>query len=462
MRKNVLGEIQRRKGIHMTAFYKHPLQQMADRLKQAFVLHGFKLKDNGESRELVRTDALFPMFEAGDSCGLKPMMTEDSRYALRTSLLPGMLAGCERQLPLRAVTCGFAYDAGSGQYPQHLLLEGIIACPDLNRTDLKTQLKAVMQEVFGINADLHMTPAGKGQQKLIISAAGKEIDAGILGMAGWMPKALIGKADTDMPVWIIRCDIDTITMQMFDIADRKSLYSTLKDTLSACECNSPSYGEDFSSRTRSILRKRGYLEFVGERFYTADAYRRMNMIQEAWDTNNVALRLAQPIEDYDNPLTDLRQREGLPTVLAPSLEQAMSENFAAGVKEIKLFEIGHIFKPARAGGRPWEKVSLSIGAYGPDLTMREFRTQIDEILTQLGISNHFFIPTDMAIAYKTDECCVILDEKMKYLDGNCGHISPVALKNFRIDTEAFMAQFELDTIENKSDEEYGFVPYELR
>ncbi len=446
----------------MTVIHKHPLQMTADRLKRAFVLHCFDLKDNGESRELVRTDAQFPLYEAENSFGFKPMKIEDGRYTLRTSLLPGLLAGCGRQLPLKAVTCGFAYDAESGQFPQHLLVESIIACPELTRTDLKTQLAAVMQEAFGINADLRMEPAGRGQQKMIITLADKEIDAGVIGTAGWMPRALIGQADTDMPVWIIRCDVDTITMQMFGIADRKSLYSTLNDTLSVCECNSPSYGKDFSSRTKSILRKRGYLEFIGERFYTADAYKRMNMIQEAWDTNNVALRLAQPIENYDNPLTDLRQREGLPTVLTPSLEQAMSENFAAGVKEIKMFEIGHIFKPTGAGGRPWEKVSLSIGAYGPDLTMREFRARIDEILTELGISNHFFIPTDMAIAYKTDECCVILDEKMKYLDGNCGHISPVALKNFRIDTEAFMAQFELDTIENKSDEEYGFVPYELR
>ena len=204
------------------------------------------------------------------------------------------------------------------------------------------------------------------------------------------------------------------------------------------------------------------MEFVGERIYSADAYVRMNMIQEAWDTNNVAITLKAPVTGYENPLTELTQREGLPTVLVPSIEQAMSENFAAGINEVKLFEIGHIFKPAKGGGQPWEKVSLSFGAYGPDLTMQKFKAEVDQVLTELGISNHFFIPTDMAIAYKTDECCVILDEKMKYLDGNCGHISPVALKNFRIDAQAYMAQFELDTIENKSDEEYGFVPYELR
>lgn len=105
---------------------------------------------------------------------------------------------------------------------------------------------------------------------------------------------------------------------------------------------------------------------------------------------------------------------------------------------------------------------MSVGAYGPEVNFRSFLAEIKTILQMLGISNSFFIPTDLAIAYRQDQCMVILDEKMKYLDGNCGHISPVALKNFRIDTEGFMAQFELPSLEAKAREEYGFVPYELR
>lgn len=446
----------------MSMVNKHPLHLMADRLKKAFVLHGFSLKDNGESRELIPVDASFSLFNTRSIEGFKAMETGDGAYMLRTSLLGSVLAGYDRQLPCKVVTSGFAYDMAGSQYPQHLLLEAVIACPDLTKTDLETLLTGICQEAFGVNAEVSYTYENSKAMTICVETDGKVIKAGQAGQASWMVRALLGQTGSDLPVWVIRIDVDDVVMQTYAVPDRKALYSPLAADLSAYGCPSPSFGGDFSSRARNVLRRHGFMEFVGERIYSADAYVRMNMIQEAWDTNNVAITLKDPVTGYENPLTELKQREGLPTVLAPSLEQAMSENFAAGIKEVKLFEIGHIFKPAKTDGQPWEKVSLSFGAYGPDLTMQKFKAEVDQVLTELGISNHFFIPTDMAIAYKTDECCVILDEKMKYLDGNCGHISPVALKNFRIDAQAYMAQFELDTIENKSDEEYGFVPYELR
>ena len=52
----------------------------------------------------------------------------------------------------------------------------------------------------------------------------------------------------------------------------------------------------------------------------------MNMIQEAWDTNNVGIPLVKPLDGYESELTSCTQRTGLPTVLAPSLEQAVYEN----------------------------------------------------------------------------------------------------------------------------------------
>ncbi len=82
-------------------------------------------------------------------------------------------------------------------------------------------------------------------------------------------------------------------------------------------------------------------------------------------------------------------------------------------------------------------------------------------MTELGIQNHFFIPTDMAIAYNTSDCWLILDEKMSYLETNFGSISPKALENHQIGTQAYMLQMELAPIERKEEEEYRFVPPEL-
>jgi hypothetical protein len=91
-----------------------------------------------------------------------------------------------------------------------------------------------------------------------------------------------------------------------------------------------------------------------------------------------------------------------------------------------------------------------------------FKNQVGDFLTKIGNKNHFYVPTNMAIAYTTSECCVILDEKMRYLDGNFGGISPIAEKNFGIGTHAFMANLELAALKRKADEEYGYIAPELR
>ena len=88
--------------------------------------------------------------------------------------------------------------------------------------------------------------------------------------------------------------------------------------------------------------------------------------------------------------------------------------------------------------------------------------EIDQFLTELGISNHFFFPTDMAIAYDITDCWLVLDEKLHYLEGNLGGISPIAEKNHGIGIHAFMAQFELEPLEEKASVEYAFVPNELK
>ncbi|MBQ6622038.1 MAG: hypothetical protein IJH75_04315 [Mogibacterium sp.] len=446
----------------MGNYKKHPIYRKADMLIRAFVLSGFSLLDSGEKKELEQASVSMKLYNAPEDLTPEQILLMDGSYALRTRLLPAQLTSIPRTLPVRAVTTGRVYDGRDAQYPQHQYIEGVIAEAGMTLKDLETLWQRIVLEACGIEAAVSLEPAEKGSFTIRVRKDGQEQTFGAVGPATWIARALLGLEDPAIPVYVFTIDVDPLAMADYGIATRQELYSPVASELDKHSCSCPSYGSDFSSKLRNVLRKNGYLEYIGERFYTSDAYVRMNMIQDAWDTNNVGVTLQEPLRGYHNPLTPLDVRDGLPTVLAPSLEQALSENFDAGVESVKLFEIGHIYKPGRGGAEPWEKVSFCFGAYRKDLTLREFLGEVGRILRELGISNHFFIPTDMAIAYDQRQCMVILDEKMKYLDGNCGHISPIALKNFRIDTEAFMAQFEMDTIEDKAAEEYAFVPYELR
>ena len=47
----------------MKTMTKHPLRITVDALKRAFLLEGFKLYDNGEYPELIRTDTDVKVFD---------------------------------------------------------------------------------------------------------------------------------------------------------------------------------------------------------------------------------------------------------------------------------------------------------------------------------------------------------------------------------------------------------------
>ncbi len=68
----------------------------------------------------------------------------------------------------------------------------------------------------------------------------------------------------------------------------------------------------------------------------------------------------------------------------------------------------------------------------------------------------------MAIAYDTSDTWLVLDEKLHYLESNFGGISDIAEKNHDIHVHCFMANLELNAIEKKHEEEFNFIPPELR
>ena len=113
---------------------------------------------------------------------------------------------------------------------------------------------------------------------------------------------------------------------------------------------------------------------------------------------------------------------------------------------------------------PWRIIlPSSVDArYSRQVDRISFRKEVDAFLTELGIRNHYFISTTMAIAYDITDCWLVLDEKPNYLGGNFGGVSPIAEKNHGIGTYAFMAQLELQPLEKKTAEEYVFVPNELK
>ncbi|MBO7700782.1 MAG: hypothetical protein J6S47_06930 [Eubacteriaceae bacterium] len=455
----------------MNKITKHPLRITADALLGAFALNGFDMYDNGEFPELELSEVNVRIFD-DPSAVTVPVLLQDGEYSLRTQLLPFALTKMRENGSLKAVAAGKVFDGSDEKYPAHLKLEGIVT-GDMDLYDVRVLWTKIARSAFGAGcgADLEAVSDAAVRNDLANWGAsamkdstmtetvsfrikvscpdGSSFTLGHTGTMTWMGRALLGtKAPLAMAFSI---DIDEISAVRFGLNDRKELFDNSQKFLSRFEDPSAGISGSFEDLCRDYLRAMGYSEGFGPKIYPDGIYKKMNMIQESWDLNNVGVLLKEP----------LGTGTGLPTVLTPAIEQIISEKWAAGEKSAKAFEISHIFIPQK-GGSPVEKLALSFAAYGDDVDQASFTKEVGDFLTKIGNNNHFFIPNTQAIAYKFGECRLLLDEKMSYLGGNFGGMSEKAEANFGIGTHAYMANLELKPLKDKAAEEYGYIAPELR
>lgn len=426
-----------------------PLRAQEDALKRALIAGGFTLLDDGTALEIETPDWAIELFKRPEGASRKPIMLEDGNYALRSELLAAQLSKLQGGVPCKAFSAGTVYDGRDEAHPAHRVIQGVWIAESLSARECARFAGLLAEAAFGIGATVDVE--GTGNVKATISATvdDKTFQFATAGKASAMARALLGIAGTETAAWFFEIDVDAVTMATYGIESRDELYSPLVSKLKGYEGNAPTFGGLYFSRASNVLRKLGFCEFAGLPVYESDCYVKMNMIQEAWDTNNVGVKVDEPLGAYT----------GLPTVLTPALEEALAANWKAGEQECKIFEIRHIFLPGRDGNDPIEKVALSFGAYGPEIDKVAWRKIVDEFLTEFGIDNHFFmpIPPGVAPAYHPADSWVLMDQNMTYLESNFGSISPVALENHGIGTQAFMAQFEFAPIEKKAIEEFDFV-----
>ncbi len=457
----------------MTNMTKHPLRITADSLRNAFAANGFRLLDNGTFPELERTDINVRVFR-NPAAIQTPVLLQDGSISMRTQLLPFALPKMKGIFPVRAAAFGKVFDGSDPRHPARHLLEGVIAS-DMTLYDLRVLFDKIAKKAFGAAYTAKLAQENEEQklsdlsswgssamrntslspvmswQILVSGPDGKEFTLGCLGTMTWMGRALLALEDKADMCFAFSIDVDRVCCEQFCLESREQLYSNYDAFLSRFKDGSVSASDTFEDTCRDVLRTLGYTEGFGPKLFPDGIYKKMNMIQDSWDLNNQGVRLKEA----------LGENTGLPTVLTPAIEQILSEKWNNGEKEAKTFEISHIFIPQR-GADPIEKLALSFGAYGEEVTLASFTKDVDTFLSTIGNRNHFFIPNNMAIAYKTGECRLILDEKMSYLGGNFGGISEIAEKNFGIGTHAFMANLELMPLENKAEEEYGYIAPELR
>lgn len=432
---------------------QHPIRSKLGALTRALVANGFTPHDDRSASEIESVDWAFALYETPDFQSKRRIaLEEDGRYTLRTNVLATQLDTMRGPLPLRTFCIGRTFDGNDAAIPAHWTIEGIIVEDEFSAALWSRRWTRIAQEVYGISAKARLVALDARTYKVECEAEGSTFALAHLGKASGIVRTLLGLAYGSASAWVFTIDVDELAQRACDAPSRTALYSPVVSFLEQFEDDVPTPGDSFASIAADVLRGHEYREFYGPGLYPQDAYQKMNMIMESWDLNNRGALLQQPFGNFTR----------VPTVLTPSLEDALEANYKAGEACAKVFEINHHYVLQAVGTKPLLKTSLSFGAYGPDLDRATFRAEVDTILTELGVKNHFFIPTDMAIPYDPTDCWVILDEHMQYLDGNFGSICQKARDAHGIGVPAYMAQIEIPAIERKSAEETAFVPNELR
>lgn len=432
---------------------QHPIRSKLGALTRALVANGFTPHDDRSVSEIESVDWAFALYETPDFQSKRRIaLEEDGRYTLRTNVLATQLDTMRGPLPLRTFCIGRTFDGNDAAIPAHWTIEGIIVEDEFSAALWSRRWTRIAQEVYGISAKARLVALDARTYQVECEAEGSTFALAHLGKASGIVRTLLGLAYGSASAWVFTIDVDELARRACDAPSRTALYSPVVSFLEQFEDDVPTPGDSFASIAADVLRSHEYREFYGPGLYPQDAYQKMNMIMESWDLNNRGALLQQPFGNFTR----------VPTVLTPSLEDALEANYKAGEACAKVFEINHHYVLQAVGTKPLLKTSLSFGAYGPDLDRATFRAEVDTILTELGVKNHFFIPTDMAIPYDPTDCWVILDEHMQYLNGNFGSICQKARDAHGIGVPAYMAQIEIPAIERKSAEETAFVPNELR
>lgn len=432
---------------------QHPIRSKLGALTRALVANGFTPHDDRSASEIESVDWAFALYETPDFQSKRRIaLEEDGRYTLRTNVLATQLDTMRGPLPLLTFCIGRTFDGNDAAIPAHWTIEGIIVEDEFSAALWSRRWTRIAQEVYGISAKARLVALDARTYQVECEAEGSTFALAHLGKASGIVRTLLGLAYGSASAWVFTIDVDELARRACDAPSRAALYSPVVSFLEQFEDDTPTPGDSFANIAADVLRSHEYREFHGPGLYPQDAYQKMNMIMESWDLNNRGALLQQPFGNFTR----------VPTVLTPSLEDALEANYKAGEARAKVFEINHHYVLQAVGTKPLLKTSLSFGAYGPDLDRATFRAEVDAILTELGVKNHFFIPTDMAIPYDPTDCWVILDEHMQYLDGNFGSICQKARDAHGIGVPAYMAQIEIPAIERKSAEETAFVPNELR
>ena len=143
-----------------------------------------------------------------------------------------------------------------------------------------------------------------------------------------------------------------------------------------------------------------------------------------------------------NPLGE--ENSIMRTTVLPSMLQVLSYNYNRRVESPRFFEIGKIYiKNEDSALLPEEKNIVTLGAYG-DFDFYNLKGAVENILAEFGITKFDVAPISDNPSYHPGKTAGIYIGKMCI--GCFGAVHPMVLKNYDMETEAFVAELDFNSL----------------
>jgi phenylalanyl-tRNA synthetase beta chain len=144
------------------------------------------------------------------------------------------------------------------------------------------------------------------------------------------------------------------------------------------------------------------------------------------------------------------------TSTLPSMMECLGRNYSRSNEFARLFELGKVYIPkADENQLPNEKNILTIGLYGA-VDYLDLKGVVENLINAMGIKNPSFKRQSENVSYHPGKTAELFIGKEKV--GVLGEIHPDVADNYGIDTNAYVAELDLDILYANSNTEKKYKP----
>ena len=201
----------------------------------------------------------------------------------------------------------------------------------------------------------------------------------------------------------------------------------------------------FESKAGQLCRSLGYSEIITYSFVSPTIF---DQIRIPADSN---LRNTLKIQ---NPLGE--DTSIMRTTALPSMLDILARNSAYHNKTAKLYELAKIYLPTEEQVLPEEPKILVLGTYGDNASFFSVKGELEAILSGLNLPKAAYEAVTSNPSYHPGRCAGVS------INGTCvgyiGQIHPLVAKNYKIDSDVYCAEINMDMLFALQLPEATYVP----